>query len=115
MINLALDDDLVTTIIDIAKSENKTINQLLNDLLCNYLEEKDDKFWGELAMQAKQEGSFKENALQELLNIAQQKGIDLNDFYWGRKALESEKQPSIDNGLEFLNQVLKDKGIKLEP
>lgn len=28
-------------------------------------------------MQAKQEGSFKGNALQELLNIAQQKGIKL--------------------------------------
>lgn len=115
MTNLILDKDLATTIIDTAKLENKTINQLLNDLLCNYLEEKDDRYWGDLAMQAKQEGSFKGNALQELLNIAQQKGIDLNDLFWGRKALESEKQPSIDNGLEFLNQVLKDKGIKLDP
>ena len=40
--------------------------------------------------------------------------LELEDFYWGIKALESEKQPSIDNGLEFLNQVLKDKGINLE-
>jgi len=114
MTNLILDEDLAITIIDTAKLENKTINQLLNDLLCNYLEEKYDKYWGKLAMQAKQEGSFKGNALQELLNIAQQKGIDLNDFYWGIKALESEKQPSIDNGLEFLNQVFKDKGIKID-
>jgi prevent-host-death family protein len=40
--------------------------------------------------------------------------LELEDFYWGLKALESEQQPSIDNGLEFLNQVLKDKGINLE-
>lgn len=40
--------------------------------------------------------------------------LELEDFYWGIKALESEKQPSIDNGLEFLNQVIKEKGIKLE-
>lgn len=44
MTNLILDNDLATTIIDTAKLENKTINQLLNDLLCNYLEEKDDKY-----------------------------------------------------------------------
>lgn len=115
MANLELDHDLITVIIDTAKSENKTVNQLVNELLYNYLEEKDDRYWGDLAMQAKHEGSFKGNALQELLNLAQQKGIDLNDFYWGVKALESEKQPSIDNGLEFLNQMLKDKCIKLDP
>lgn len=40
--------------------------------------------------------------------------LELEDFYWGIKALESEQQPSINNGLEFLNQVLKDKGINLE-
>lgn len=40
--------------------------------------------------------------------------LALEDFYWGIKALESEKQPSIVNGLEFLNQVIKDKGINLE-
>ncbi len=40
--------------------------------------------------------------------------LELEDFYWGIKALESEKQPSIDNGLEFLNQVIKDKDINFE-
>lgn len=115
MANLELDHDLITIIIDTAKSQNKTANQLLKELLYQYLEEQDDKYWGNLAMQAKQEGSFKGNSLEELLNIAQQKGIDLNDFNWGIKALESEKQPSIDNGLEFLNQVINEKGIKIDP
>jgi hypothetical protein len=40
MNSLALDDDLVTTIIDIAKSENKPLNQLVREFIDNYLEEK---------------------------------------------------------------------------
>jgi len=40
MNSLALDDDLVTTIIDIAKSENKQLNQLVREFIDNYLEEK---------------------------------------------------------------------------
>jgi len=43
VINLALDDDLVTTIIDIAKSENKQLNQLVREFIDNYLEEKLEK------------------------------------------------------------------------
>lgn len=42
MNSLALDDDLVTTIIDIAKSENKQLNQLVREFIDNYLEEKED-------------------------------------------------------------------------
>lgn len=40
MNSLTLDDDLVTTIIDIAKSENKQLNQLVREFIDNYLEEK---------------------------------------------------------------------------
>lgn len=40
MNSLTLDDDLVTTIIDIAESENKQLNQLVREFIDNYLEEK---------------------------------------------------------------------------
>jgi len=39
--------------------------------------------------------------------------LELEDFYWGIKALEAEKEPSIENGLECLQQIMRDKGINL--
>ncbi len=40
--------------------------------------------------------------------------LELEDFYWGIKALEAEKEPSIENGLECLQQIMRDKGINLD-
>lgn len=44
MNSLALDDDLVTTIIDISKSENKQYNQFIRELINNYLKESNESF-----------------------------------------------------------------------
>lgn len=44
MNSLALDDDLVTTIIDISKSENKQYNQFIRELVNNYLKESSNEF-----------------------------------------------------------------------
>jgi antitoxin Phd len=40
--------------------------------------------------------------------------LELEDFYWGMKALEAEKEPSLENGLSFLQQVIKEKGINID-
>jgi antitoxin Phd len=37
----------------------------------------DDMYWGALAMQAKQEGVYQGDAMQRILDMAQQKGIKL--------------------------------------
>lgn len=44
MNSLVLDDDLITTIIDISKSENKQYNQFIRELLNNYLKESNNEF-----------------------------------------------------------------------
>lgn len=40
--------------------------------------------------------------------------IELEDFYWGIKALEAEKEQSLENGLEVLTNIVKAKGIALD-
>lgn len=37
----------------------------------------EDKYWGNLAVQAKKEGSFQGDAMAELLKIAEEKGVIL--------------------------------------
>lgn len=44
MNSLTLDDDLITTIIDISKSENKQYNQFIRELVNNYLKESNNEF-----------------------------------------------------------------------
>ncbi|EIJ40933.1 hypothetical protein BegalDRAFT_3567 [Beggiatoa alba B18LD] len=38
----------------------------------------EDRYWGELAMQAKSEGVFKGDAMAELMRIAKDKGVSLD-------------------------------------
>lgn len=38
----------------------------------------EDKYWGELAMQAKEEGVFQGDAMAELFKIAEEKGVTLD-------------------------------------
>jgi prevent-host-death family protein len=40
--------------------------------------------------------------------------LELEDFYWGIKALEAEKEQSLENGLEVLTNIVKEKGIALD-
>jgi hypothetical protein len=37
----------------------------------------EDKYWGDLAVQAKKEGSFQGDAMAELLKMAEEKGVIL--------------------------------------
>ena len=37
----------------------------------------EDKYWGDLAVQAKKEGSFQVDAMAELLKMAEEKGVIL--------------------------------------
>ena len=32
--------------------------------------------------------------------------LALEDYYWGMRAIEAEKEASVDNGLEFLHQTV---------
>ena len=32
--------------------------------------------------------------------------LALEDYYWGMRAIEAEKEASVDNGLEFLRQTV---------
>ncbi len=40
--------------------------------------------------------------------------LRLEDFYWGMKALEAEKEPSIKSGLVLLKQIMEEKGFNLD-
>jgi len=46
--------------------------------LGRYLDAIEDKYWGDLAMQAKEEGVYQGDAMAELLKIAEEKGVTLD-------------------------------------
>ncbi|EIJ40934.1 Phd_YefM protein [Beggiatoa alba B18LD] len=70
----------------IEKSGNQHAVLISSDLY-NKLIALEDKYWGELALQAENDEPFTGDAMAELLNIATEKGINLDNH----KAVETYK------------------------